>query len=258
MNHDAEHTNEEPIEEIRQYQQTRSNDIAAYLLERYEPMVRMAAGKMARNRPDLYEDLYQVGRMSLLRLFEQYDPCHGVKFEAYAMKSLIGHLKNFLRDKSWYIQVPRRIKEKGHQIQKAIDELTLSLERSPDIPEIAEHLDLSVEETAEILAGRECYHYVSLDTPLSQQESAATIGDMISTGTDPYQALEQRLDLEQAFESLQEEEKRVLIFILNEGRSQRSIAQEMGISQMSVSRIQRRAVLKLKQILEDPELTTGR
>lgn len=253
MNHDAEHTNDEPIEEIRLYQQTRSNDIATYLLERYESMVRMAAGKMARNRPDLYEDLYQVGRMSLLRLFEQFDPCHGVKFEAYAMKSMIGHLKNFLRDKSWYIQVPRRIKEKGHLIQKAIDELTVQLERSPDIPEIAAYLELSVEETVEVLAGRECYHYVSLDTPLSQHESAATIGDMMSTGTDQFSALERRLDLEQAIESLKEEEKRVLIFALNEGRSQRSIAQEMGISQMSVSRIQRRAVSKLKEILHDPD-----
>src|SRR5687768_1587553 len=100
---------------ILKYQETSNNEIATKLLLEYEPMVKMAAGKMSRNHPDLYEDLMQVGNMSLLRLFKQYDITLGVQFEAYMMKSIIGHMKNYLRDKSWYIQVPRRIKEKGFQ-----------------------------------------------------------------------------------------------------------------------------------------------
>lgn len=231
------------------YKETACQETATELLLHYEPIVRMAVGKMSRSRPDLYEDLYQVGQMSLLRLFTQYDSTLETPFEAYAMKSLIGHLKNYLRDKSWYIQVPRRIKEKGALVQRALDELTVKLERSPNIDEMASYLELSTEETIEILAGRDYYHYTSLDTPLNSEGDSATIGDMIAGSTDEYQSLERRMDLEEAMTCLKEEEKKVIHLIYQEGLSQRQIADQLGISQMSVSRIQKRAILKLKAVL---------
>lgn len=240
---------------IRLYQQTKDNEIATRLIRQYDPMVKMAAGKIARNRPDLYEDLYQVGEMALVRLLQQYDSELGIPFEPYAMKSMIGHMKNYLRDKSWYIQVPRRIKEKGALVQQAIDELTVKLERSPDIKEIAEYLELSVEETVEVLAGRECYHYVSLDSPLSPDESAVTLGEMISTGADDYDAVENRMDLQQAMSQLKTQEQQVLLMAFQDGQSQRAIAQKLGMSQMSVSRIQKRATEKLKQIMDHMNTT---
>ena len=240
---------------IKEYQDTGSEEVVTDLLKVYERLVKMAAGKMSRNRPDLYEDLYQVGQMSLLRLFKQYDSSLGIQFEAYAMKSLIGHMKNYLRDKSWYIQVPRRIKEKGLLIQQTIDDLTMKLERSPNIHEIAAALDLSQEETIEVLAGRECYNYVSLDTPLSNDEGSATIGDLIGGDGDDYNTVEMRMDLQQAFVFLKEEEKTVLMMAYSEGQSQRTIAQALGISQMSVSRIQKRAIEKLKEHLTEKKST---
>lgn len=240
---------------IWEYQQTKDNEIATVLIQKYEPMVKMAAGKIARNRPDLYEDLYQVGQMALIRLLQQYDIEMGIPFEPYAMKSMIGHMKNFLRDKSWYIQVPRRIKEKGALVQQAIDELTVKLERSPNVQEIAEFLDLSAEETVEVLAGRECYHYVSLDSPLSQEESAATLGELISSDADDYDTVEKRMDLQQALSQLKDQEQQVLLLAFQEGQSQRAIAQKLGVSQMSVSRIQKRATEKLKLIMSNSEIT---
>lgn len=244
-----QHSSEEAIRLIHEYQATNDNEIATILIQRYDPMVKMAAGKISRNRPDLYEDLMQVGNMALIRLLKQFDSSLGVPFEAYAMKSMIGHMKNFLRDKSWYIQVPRRIKEKGALVQQTIDELTMKLERSPNVNEIAEKLELSVEETVEVLAGRECYHYVSLDTPLSQDESAATLGELIRSEADDYESVERKMDLMEAMKELKPEEQNILALIFNEGLSQRSAADRLGISQMSVSRIQRRATEKLKNIL---------
>ena len=226
---------------IWEYQQTKDNEIATVLIRKYEPMVKMAAGKIARNRPDLYEDLYQTGQMALIRLLQQYDINLGIPFEPYAMKSMIGHMKNYLRDKSWYIQVPRRIKEKGALVQHAIDELTVKFERSPSVDEIAEYLDLTPEETIEVLAGRECYHYVSLDSPLSQDESAATLGELISADVNDFDSVEKRMDLQQALGQLKEQEQKVLILAFQDGQSQRAIAQKLGVSQMSVSRIQKRA-----------------
>jgi RNA polymerase sigma-B factor len=236
---------------IWEYQQTKDNELATVLVRRYEPMVKIAAGKIARNRSDLYEDLFQVGQMALIRLLQQYDISLGIPFEPYAMKSMIGHMKNYLRDKSWYIQVPRRIKEKGALVQRAIDELNIKLERSPNVQEIAEFLDLTVEETVEILAGRECYHYVSLDSSLSQEESGATLGELISSDVNDYDSLEKRMDIQQALSQLTEQEQKVLLLAFQDGESQRSIAQKLGVSQMSVSRIQKRATEKLKEIMSN-------
>lgn len=239
---------------IWEYQQTQDNEIATVLIKKYEPMVKMASGKISRNRPDLYEDLYQVGQMALIRLLKQYDISMGIPFEPYAMKSMIGHMKNFLRDKSWYIQVPRRIKEKGAQVQHAIDELTVKFERSPNVQEIAEYLDLTPEETIEVLAGRECYHYISLDSPLSQEDSGATLGELISSDVNDYDSVEKRMDLQQALNQLKDQEQKVLLLAFQDGESQRSIAQKLGISQMSVSRIQKRATEKLREIITNASL----
>ena len=139
-----------------------------------EPMIRLAAARISRNRPDLFEDLHQVGRLALFRLLGRYDSTVGAQFETYAMKSMVGHMKNYLRDKSWYVQVPRRIKEKGIHVRQTIDELTAQLERPPSVEEIAERLGLSRDETLEVLAGRDMYHCVSLDTPVFDRERLPT------------------------------------------------------------------------------------
>ncbi|MCD9025982.1 sigma-70 family RNA polymerase sigma factor [Cohnella silvisoli] len=240
---------DDAIEILLEYQKTLDSSLADKLIRNYEPMVKMAAIKMSRNRPDLYDDLFQVGQMSLFRLLKQFDPALGMPFEPYAMKSIIGHMKNYLRDKSWYIQVPRRIKEKGLVVQQAIDELMSKLERSPNIDEIAQHLGLDTEETLEILAGRDLYHYVSLDTPISDEENTAVLGELIGSPVDDFAALERRLDLQEAMDHLKPEERQVLLMVFESGLSQRAIADELGVSQMSISRIQKRAIDKLKQLV---------
>lgn len=238
---------------LLEYQRTSCKELADRLVRLYEPMVKMAAGKISRNRPDLYDDLFQVGQLALFRLLSTFDPGLDVPFEPYAMKSMIGQMKNFLRDKSWYIQVPRRIKEKGLLVQQTIDELTVRLERSPDVEEIAEQLGLTPEETLEILAGRDMYHYVSLDTPISDEDNPSVLGEMIGSPADDYAALERRLDLGEAMERLKPEESKVLRLVFESGQSQREIADALGVSQMSVSRIQKRALAKLREALDRPE-----
>jgi len=238
---------------LLEYQRTLSDELAEWLIRNYEPMVRMAAAKMSRNRPDLHDDLYQVGQMSLFRLLRQFDPGLGMPFEPYAMKSIIGHMKNHLRDKSWYIQVPRRIKEKGLAVQQTIDELTSKLERSPNVEEIARHLGIAEEETLEILAGRDLYHYVSLDTPISDEDHSATLGELIGSPVDDYADLVLKLDLQEAMNQLKCEERKVLQMVFESGLSQRSIAEELGVSQMSISRIQKRAIDKLKRFIQNTD-----
>jgi RNA polymerase sigma-B factor len=236
---------------MRTYRETKCNDAATELLIHYAPIVKMTAGKISRNQPALYEDLYQVGQMSLLRLFVKFDSTLGIPFEAYAVKSIVGHLKNYLRDKSWYIQVPRRIKDKGLQVQRTIDELTGTLGRSPRMDEIAECLGLSLEETIEVLSVRDNYHYIPLDAPLKNNEEGTTIGEIIGSPFDDFKDMEKRLDLQDVLVQLKEGERKVLYLAYNEGYSQREIAKHLGISQMSISRIQKRAIEKLKDMLTE-------
>jgi RNA polymerase sigma-B factor len=235
---------------IRDYQRTKAEEVATKLLLHFEPLIITAAKRMSRSRPDLYEDLFQVGRLSFLRLLEHYDPNQETSLEPYVMKSLIGYMKNYLRDKSWYIQVPRKVKEKSAKVQQAIDELTVKLERSPNVEEIAQYLDLSVEETIEILAGRDHYQAISIDAPLQDGEKdASTIGELVADETDDFEALITRLDLEEAMQKLSEQERLVLEWIFHRGETQRSVASKLGVSQMTVSRIQKRAMTKLKRWL---------
>ncbi|TRY44294.1 sigma-70 family RNA polymerase sigma factor [Geobacillus sp. LEMMJ02] len=235
---------------ISAYQQTKTEEAATALLVRFEPLIAAAARKMARSRPDFYEDLFQIGRLSFLRLLDHYNPKQGTSFESYAMKSLIGYMKNYLRDKAWYIQVPRKVKEKGSKVQQAIDELTVKLERSPTIDEIAGHLGLSVEETIEILAGRDHYQAVSLDAPVQDGEKdAATIGEFVADEANEIESLIERMDLEQAIGKLSEQERIVIDAVFRRGETQRSLAERLGVSQMTISRIQKRAIAKLKRQL---------
>lgn len=236
-------------EKIKLYQQSESDSLATKLLIHFESLVQMAARKISRNRNDLYEDLFQVGQMSLLRLLRHYDLEQEGPFEAYAMKSLIGYMKNYLRDKSWYVQVPRRIKEKGTRVRKAVDELTVSLNRSPQIREIAEYLDISEEETMEILAGQEYYQPISLDAPLNNEEGSNSMGDLVPAIENDYERVENRLDIQKAMKKLEEVERNVVDLAFKKGENQRKIAEQLGVSQMTVSRIQKRAILKLKNHL---------
>ena len=233
------------------YRSSPSRENAARVIEKCEPMIRLAAARVSRNRPDLYEDLHQVGRLALFRLLGRYDSAIGAQFETYAMKSLVGHMKNYLRDKSWYVQVPRRIKEKGIHVRQTIDELTAQLERPPSVEEIAERLGLTRDETLEVLAGRDMYHYVSLDTPIYDDENLSTLGDRIGHPGDEFTAVESRLDLELAMKRLKPEEAEVLRLVFGFGLPQRAVAERLGVSQMSVSRMQRREIGKLKRWLSD-------
>ncbi len=136
-------------------------------------------------------------------------------------------------------------------LQQAIDELTVKLERSPNVEEIAAFLELSYEETLEILAGRDLYHYVSLDTPISEEESNTTLGELIGSQANDYDSVDKKLDLVAAMSCLKPEEQKVLLLVFEEGLPQRSIADQLGVSQMSISRIQKRAMDKLKQYLTE-------
>jgi RNA polymerase sigma-B factor len=236
---------------IFDYQQSKCKQLATKLVISYKYLVCSTARKLSRNHPDMYDDLYQVGQISLLRSLERYDQGHGSSFEAFARKSMAGSMMNYLRDKAWIIPMPRWMKEKSIQVQRAIDDLTVKHEKSPSISEIAFYSNLPVELTKEILAGQASSYVVWLDAPLCNEEEES-LSDVIGTDSKEYQAVETRLDVSQAYSHLSEKEKKILHLNFVEGQSQRTIADRLGVSQMTVSRTLRRGLEKLKQGLFHP------
>jgi RNA polymerase sigma-B factor len=241
---------------ISNYQQSKSKKIAAKLVLSYNHIVAATARRLSRNRPDLYDDLYQVGQISLLRSLERYDQGHGSSFESFARKNMIGYMKNYLRDKAWNVPMPRWMKEKWFQVQQTIDDLTLKQERTPSVAEIAQHINLSEDMTEKLLVGQNSAHVASLDAPLSTDDGELTLSDLIGTEAKEFQSVETRIDFNKALSKLTKIEKWILHLNYMKGVSQRTIAHQLEVSQMTVSRMMKRALEKLRDSLmsSDPYL----
>ncbi|CAH2714079.1 RNA polymerase sigma-B factor [Neobacillus rhizosphaerae] len=243
---------ERQYSKIQLYQQTKCKQLATKLLLSYKHLVGSTARKLSRDRPDLYDDLFQVGQISLLRSLERYDQKQGSPFEAYARKSIKGSMMNYLRDKAWIKPMPRWMKENWVTVQQAIDELTVKKERSPSISEIADYSNLSMDVTEKVLAGQANAHVASLDAPLNNEHEVITLSEMIGAEAREYQAVETFMDLSLAWSQLSKKEQQILHLSLIEMESQRTIANQLGVSQMTVSRILKQALVKLKQGLAYP------
>ena len=137
-------TKEQVLLWIKQYQETNDQEAQTNLVLHYERLVQSIARKYSNGKP-YHEDIAQVGMLGLLGAIRRYDPEFGRSFEAFAVPTIIGEIKRFLRDKTWAVHVPRRIKELGPRIKATVETLTIELQRSPLVSEIAEYLDVEEE-----------------------------------------------------------------------------------------------------------------
>ncbi|MEG0380680.1 MAG: sigma-70 family RNA polymerase sigma factor, partial [Kurthia sp.] len=125
---------------IAQYQETGSDEAQTNLVIQYKQLVESIARKYSHGKT-YYDDIVQVGMLGLLGSIRRFDPSFGRSFEAFAVPTIVGEIKRFLRDKTWDVHVPRRIKELGPRIKAAVEVLTTELQRSPSISEIANYLE---------------------------------------------------------------------------------------------------------------------
>lgn len=221
------------------------------LVLHYEGLVHSLAKKYSYNRSN-HEDLAQVGMIGLLISVDRFDPSYGKTFEAFAIPTIIGEIKRFIRDKTWSVHVPRRIKELGPKINRAVDELTGSNQHSPTIKEIAAHLNVSEEEVIETMEMSRSYKALSVDYKheVDSDGGAVSILEMIGSNEDDYRQMDIQMLLESVFPALPEREQQILQYIFFDHLSQQEVGELMGISQMHVSRLQRRSLRKLREVLE--------
>jgi RNA polymerase sigma-B factor len=241
----------EVIELIEQFQQTNDEEIQLYLVEKYNALVESLARKYSRGR-HMHEDLVQVGMLGLLGAIRRYDSQFGKGFEAYAIPTIIGEIKRYLRDKTWSIHVPRRIKELGPRIKAAVEKLTTELQRSPKVEEIARYLEMTEEEILETMEMGKSYQALSVDHSIENNSdgSAVTLLDLVGNQDAGFELVNQKMDFEASLKVLTERERLVIKYTFIESLSQKDAGEKMGISQMHVSRIQRRAIQKLRNAAE--------
>lgn len=235
---------------IEQFQKDGDEKAQEQLVNHFREMVETLASKFVRGS-EPFEDLVQVGMIGLLSSIRRYDPKLGKSFEAFAVPTIVGEIKRHIRDKTWSVHVPRRIKELGPRIKAAVEELTTKLQRSPRVSEIAEYLEVTEEEVLETMEMGRSYQAVSVDSPIEANSdgSQVTLLDLVGTEDDGYDQIDKKLLLEKAFHVLSEREREILRMTFFENLSQKQVGDHLGISQMHVSRLQRRALKKLRQAI---------
>ena len=197
------------------------------------------------------EDLIQVGSVGLLKAVDKYDPQLGSSFAAYAIPVIVGEIKNYFRDHGWAVKMPRKIQSQKLAVGRTVDVLTQDLGRKPTIPEIAEATGFSEEEVYQTFEADLYGKPVSLNSEYDSGESddTSTILDFIGTVDPELEALPDRMGLAQALDFLDEREKAIIYLYYYKGVPQTEIANRLSLSQMHVSRLQRRALATLKQKL---------
>lgn len=225
------------------------------LIGHYEGLVASLAKRFAKSR-DVQEDLFQVGMIGLLGALKRFDPSFERSFESFAVPTIIGEIKRYIRDKTWSVHVPRRIKELGPRIKKAVEQLTNDLQRSPRVFEIAEAVGVSEENVLETMEMTKSYNALSVDTKIEADPEGSTITllDLVGRQDKGYENVNKKLLLEKAFHVLTNREKEILDCTYFENLSQKETGERLGISQMHVSRLQRRALRKLRETLPDEGL----
>ena len=233
--------------ESPQYEQVRSELVVAHL-----NLVRYLAVKFA-NRGEALDDLIQVGTVGLLKAIDRFDLERGVEFTTYATPTIVGEIKRYFRDKGWAVKVPRRLQELNLAVNRAIEKLSVKVGRSPTVAELAEHLSVTEEDVLEAQELGQAYNLLSLDTELSGEgdKKSQTLADYIGTTDAGLELLEDKANLERAFEVLSGRERVILYLRFYESVSQTEIAKRLNVSQMHVSRLQQKALEKLRNVLRE-------
>ena len=227
------------------------------LLERFLPLARRLARRYQR-RDDSFDDLLQVASMGLLKAIDRFDPDRGTDFATYAVPTILGELRRYFRDAGWPIQVPRPDKERVLEINRAVDDLGARLGRSPTAKEIAAARGLSVEEVLDALEAGRAAAPASLDARVGTDEGEArTFGDSLGVDDPSLELVEFRDTVARSLRGLSAREHHILYLRFVEDLTQAEIGERIGVSQMHVSRLLRRALEHSRKVAEGPATVAG-
>jgi RNA polymerase sigma-B factor len=233
---------------LRRYAETRDPRLKEELVKRFLPLARSLALRY-RGASEQLEDLIQVASLGLVKALDGFDLERGRSFIAYAAPTILGELRRHFRDRVWELRLPRGLQERTMAVQEAAQKLAEEHGHTPTVSQIAERLELTEEEISEALQAEEARRTLSLDVPRSREDADSvpmveTVGE-----TEPgYDRVEAQIAAEGA--PLTDRERTVLRLRFEEDLNQYEIGRRLGVSQMQVSRIMRKALRKLLEAVQ--------
>ncbi len=198
------------------------------------------------------EDIVQVGTVGLIKAIDRFDLAREVEFTSFAVPYVVGEIKRFFRDTTWSVHVPRRLQELRVDLARAKEALAVGLDRDPTVPELAAHLGLDEEEVTEGIVAANGYTAGSLDMPADAPDAAGratggrTFADVLGAPDPAMETVENLHTLAPLLEQLDARERRIIEMRFGQELTQAQIGDELGISQMHVSRLLSRTLRRLR------------
>jgi len=236
----------------RRFSRHRDPAIREELVSRNLPFAKRLARRY-RGASESFDDLLQVASLALVNAVDRFDPDRGIPFSAFASPTILGELKRHFRDRAWTVRVPRGLHDRMAQVDKAVAELTEKLQRSPSIGEMAERRELEPTDVLEVLEANHNRRPLSLDRPVGDETEETSPADWVGEEDKNFELVEGRVALDAALPHLDERERLVLRLRFVEDLTQSQIAEQIGHSQMHVSRILRRALARIREQVKERE-----
>lgn len=229
------------------YNETKDVTIREEIINRHIYIAEILSKKYS-NRGIEFDDIYQVACLGLVYAVDRFDISKGYEFSSFATPTIIGEIKKYFRDKGWTIRVPRRIQELSQKINLAKNTLNQSLQRIPTVLEIADYLGVTSEEVLEAMEASKVYTPQSLDTPYESDgdDKETTLGDLVGVEDKRFDQIENNDFLSMIINKLNDIEKKIIEYRYFKRKTQVDIATELGISQMTVSRVEKKVMEKFR------------
>ncbi len=225
--------------------------LRSQLVERHLGLVRFLAKRFV-DRGEPYDDLLQIATLGLINAIDRYQPAFGTQFATFATPTILGELKRYFRDKRWSVHVPRRLKELALAIGGATDALTADLGRTPTPAEIAQRLGVELEAVLEAMEAGGALSPLSLDAGFESEEGTRRLEPSIGAPDGDLELVPERAEIADALDRLPGRERVVVRLRFFEGQTQREVGERLGTSQMQISRIEQRALARLRSLLAPP------
>lgn len=236
---------------LREYTRTRDVEIRNQIVLRYSRLVHYLASRFSANGVTGRDDLIQVGYMGLISAIERYDPQAGGGFTTFAMVTIRGVIQHYLRDHTWGLKAPRRLRELATRLRRLRDELEQNFGRPPLVDEMAEAAGVTRERLLEAMEVDQLYQPTSLDAYRNEEsgDGKVTLRDSVGNDDPGYDGIEEKELVRWALGTLDERERSILYQRFFHEASQAEVAGRLGISQMHVSRLERKALSRLRALL---------
>jgi RNA polymerase sigma-B factor len=230
---------------LQRYHQLGDRRARDELVRRYLPATRQLARRYARPHESI-DDLAQAATVGLIQAIDRFDHTFGTSLATYAFPTMAGELKRHLRNTRWGVHMPRGMQERTLDVRRVTEQLGARLDRAPRPDEIAGKLGLTVEEVLDALQAEGARDPVSLETPRHEEDETDTLVDAVGDHDEGFDRIDDRSAVAAAVKALPERERRIVELRFGRELTQSEIASRVGVSQMQVSRLLRRAIGRMR------------